>query len=153
MLFNKKGDIENVTEDVISTEATQYIMEAFINDEFTPEEKSMFLENKTEVDDAVSNNILMEKTIVRLDKKAKLSRATKMATFTIAKEKNDPKFKKLLTVWKMERYLEDYLYKKYGAEAARRAKKAVSASANKSSATLIKKAAERSKDEFNKSDK
>lgn len=148
MLFNKTGAMEN-SEEVLSTEATNYIMEAFIKDEFTEDEMSMFLENQTEVDDAVANNILMEKTIVRLDKKAKLSKATKMAVFTIAKEKNDPKFKKLLTVWKMERYLEAYLTKKYGNEAARRAKKAVADSAKKSRGTMIKKVAERTKDSFN----
>lgn len=152
MLFNNTGVVDN-SEEMISTEATNYIMEAFMQDEFTSDEISMFLENKTEVDDAISNNILMEKTIVRLDKKAKLAKATKMAVFTIAKEKNDPKFKKLLTVWKMERYLEDYLYKKYGNEASRRAKKAVADSAKKSSGTLIKKAAERAKDSFSSKDK
>ena len=152
MLFNNTGVVDN-SEEMISTEATNYIMEAFMQDEFTSDEISMFLENKTEVDDAISNNILMERTIVRLDKKAKLAKATKMAVFTIAKEKNDPKFKKLLTVWKMERYLEDYLYNKYGNEAARRAKKAVADSAKKSSGTLIKKAAERAKDSFSSKDK
>ena len=147
MLFNRNGGTEN-SEEILSTEAVNYIMEAFIKETFTEDEMSMFLENQTEVDDAIANNILMEKTIVRLDKKAKLSKATKMAVFTIAKEKNDPKFKKLLTVWKMERYLEAYLEKKYGNEAARRAKKAISDSANKSSATMIKKVVERSKDAF-----
>ena len=147
MLFNKNGNL-NQEEEVLSTEAVNYIMEAFVKEEFTPDEMSMFLENQTEIDDAINNNILMEKTIVRLDKKAKLSKARKMAVFTIAKEKNDPKFKKLLTVWKMERFLEDYLDKKYGNEASRRAKKAVSNSAKSSSGTIIKRAAERAKNTF-----
>lgn len=147
MLFNKNGNL-NQEEEVLSTEAVNYIMEAFVKEEFTPDEMSMFLENQTEIDDAISNNILMEKTIVRLDKKAKLSKARKMAVFTIAKEKNDPKFKKLLTVWKMERFLEDYLDKKYGNEASRRAKKAVSNSAKSSNGTMIKRAAERAKNTF-----
>lgn len=147
MLFNKNGNL-NQEEEVLSTEAINYIMEAFVKEEFTPDEMSMFLENQTEIDDAINNNILMEKTIVRLDKKAKLSKARKMAVFTIAKEKNDPKFKKLLTVWKMERFLEDYLDKKYGNEASRRAKKAVSNSAKSSSGTIIKRAAERAKNTF-----
>lgn len=147
MLFNKNGNL-NQEEEVLSTEAVNYIMEAFIKEEFTPDEMSMFLENQTEVDDAINNNILMEKTIVRLDKKAKLSKARKMAIFTIAKEKNDPKFKKLLTVWKMERFLEDFLEKKYGNEASRRAKKAVANSAKSSAGTMIKRAAERVKDSF-----
>jgi len=147
MLFNKNGNL-NQEEEVLSTEAVNYIMEAFVKEEFTPDEMSMFLENQTEIDDAINNNILMEKTIVRLDKKAKLSKARKMAVFTIAKEKNDPKFKKLLTVWKMERFLEDYLDKKYGNEASRRAKKVVSNSAKSSSGTMIKRAAERAKNTF-----
>ena len=147
MLFNKNGNL-NQEEEVLSTEAVNYIMEAFVKEEFTPDEMSMFLENQTEIDDAINNNILMEKTIVRLDKKAKLSKARKMAVFTIAKEKNDPKFKKLLTVWKMERFLEDYLDKKYGNEASRRAKKAVSNSAKSSNGTMIKRAAERAKNTF-----
>ena len=149
MLFDRKGS--DINEEALSTEATNYIMEAFIKENFTDDEMSMFLENQTEVDDAVKNGILMERTIVRLDKQAKLSKATKMAVFTIAKEKNDPKFKKLLTVWKMERYLEDYLLKKYGNEASRRAKKAVADSAKKSNATVIKRVAERAKDSFNTS--
>lgn len=148
MLFNRKDGLI-AEEEVLSTEATNYIMEAFLKESFTEDELSMFLENQTEVDDAISNNILMEKTIVRLDKTAKLSKAKKMAIFTIAKEKNDPKFKKLLTVWKMERYLEAELEKKYGNEASRRAKKAVADSAKKSKGTLIKKVAERTKDSFN----
>lgn len=147
MLFNRNGSFETPEEE-ISTESVNYIMEAFVTENFTEDELSMFLENQTEVDDALRNNILMEKTIVRLDKKAKLSKATKMAVFEIAKEKNDPKFKKLLTVWKMERFLENHLEKKYGNEAARRAKKAVANSAKKSNGTLIKKVAERAKDTF-----
>lgn len=148
MLFNSNGHEDNYS-DEISTEAMSCIMEAFISDEFTEDELSMFLENKTECDDAVMNGVLLEKSIVRLDKKAKLSKARKMAIFTIAKEKNDPKFKKLITVWKMERFLENILEKKYGNEASRRAKKAVSNSAKKTNGALIKKAAARAKKSFN----
>ena len=43
----------------------------------------------------------------------------------IAKEKNDINFKKLLTIWRTERYLEAVLEKKYGNEATRRARKFV----------------------------
>lgn len=146
MLFDRTGN--HVTDDNVSTEATGLIMEAFVKEAFTPDELSMFQENQTEIDDAVSNGILMERSIVRLDKNAKISKAKKMAIFTIAKEKNDPKFKKLLTVWKMERFLESELEKKYGNEASRRAKKVVADSAKKSKGTLIKKVAERAKDTF-----
>lgn len=137
MLFNTTGRTEN---EEISLEAQSLILECALQDELTSEEMEAFLESHTDVNIAQGEEILLEKSIVRLDKKAKLSKAQKMAVFTIAKEKNDPKFKKLLTVWRMERFLEGYLDKKYGNEALRRAKKSVNkAAASKS--TVIKKAA------------
>jgi len=145
MLFGNDGHIDN---EYISTESMNYIMEAAMREGLTDEELSMFLENQTEVNAALNENILMEKTIVRLDKKAKLSKAHKMAIFTIAKEKKDPKYKKLVTVWKMERFLEAYLAKKYGNEALRRAKKAVQNS-QKSSSSMVQKAANKVKTQLN----
>lgn len=145
MLFDKTGKFDN---EQISTEATNYIMEAAMLEGLTEDELSMFLESQTETSAAINENILMEKTIVRLDKKAKLSKAQKMAVFTIAKEKKDPKYKKLVTVWKMERFLEAYLNKKYGNEALRRAKKTMSKSKNSTSG-MIKKAANKVSSQLN----
>ena len=145
MLFDKTGKFDN---EQISTEATNYIMEAAMREGLTEEELSMFLESQTETSAAINENILMEKTIVRLDKKAKLSKAQKMAIFTIAKEKKDPKYKKLVTVWKMERFLEAYLTKKYGNEALRRAKKAMAKSKNSTSG-MVKKAANKVASQLN----
>ena len=145
MLFNREGSIDT---EVISTESQAYIMEAAMLENLSQEEISAFLENSTEVTSAVNENILMEKTIVRLDKKAKLSKAHKMAIFTIAKEKNDPKYKKLVTVWKMERFLEAYLAKKYGNAALRRAKETMRNS-SKSSSSVIQKVAANAKSQLN----
>lgn len=145
MLFDNKG---RETEDIISEEAMGYIAEAALYDGLSDEEITEFLENQTEVDAALSDDIVMERTIVRLDKKAKLSRAHKMAIFTIAKEKKDPKFKKLVFVLKMRRKLEADLEKKYGAAALSRAKKVV-AQQQKSKSSVIKKAAEKAKKQFN----
>jgi hypothetical protein len=145
MLFGNDGHVDN---EYISTESMNYIMEAVMRDGLDDEDISAFLENQTEVNAALNENILMEKTIVRLDKKAKLSKAHKMAIFTIAKEKKDPKYKKLVTVWKMERFLEAYLAKKYGNEALRRAKKAV-ANSQKSSSSMVQKAANKVKTQLN----
>lgn len=145
MLFDNNGHIDN---EHISTEAMNYIMEAVMLEGLTEEEISAFLENQNEVTASINENILMEKTIVRLDKKAKLSKAHKMAIFTIAKEKKDPKYKKLVTLWKMERFIEAYLEKKYGNEALRRAKKAVSKS-QKSTSGMVKKAATKVKSQLN----
>jgi len=145
MLFNRNG--ASVDNEVVSDEAIAYITEAMIAD-LDSESISMFLENTSEVDAAMGENIVLERTIVRLDKAAKLSKARKMAIFTVAKEKKDKDFEKLLTVWKMERYLEAKLAKKYGNEAMRRAKKTVAAAA-KSKSNIVKKAAAKAKAAFN----
>ena len=145
MLFNNAGRI--VEEDEISTEAMAYIAEAMIAD--LPEEDiSMFLESESEQEAAKAENVLLERTIVRLDKAAKLSKARKMAIFTVAKEKNDSDFKKLMKIWEMERYLEAKLEKKYGNEGMRRAKKSVSKASN-SKSKIVKKAANKAKSQFN----
>lgn len=57
--------------------------------------------------------IAMEKTIVRLDRKARMKHLTKAATIQAARKAGDPKFKKLMTLWKMERAIEKYFEKKY----------------------------------------
>lgn len=147
MLFDKTG--HEIDDEVISAEESCYMMEAIMN-ELSTDELSMFLENTTEVDAALSEGVLLERTIVRLDKKAKLSKARKMAIFMIAKEKNDPNFKKLLTVWKMERYLEAVLEKKYGNEASRRAKKFVNRRKDKKEvSSMMQKAVNKANNQLN----
>ncbi len=140
MLFTNRGIQESsYGEEEISTEAMSMIVEAAMLDTLTDEEITTFCESHIETNQALDEEIVTEKTIVRLDKKAKLSQAQKMSVFTIAKEKNDPKFKKLVTVWRMERVLEDELFKRYGNEGLRRAKKAM-ASASQSKSKTLKKA-------------
>lgn len=62
---------------------------------------------------------VMEKVIVRLDRKARLNHLQKAAVFKLAAQAKDPKYRKLLTLWKMERQIEQYLAKKYGSKAAK----------------------------------
>lgn len=149
MLF---GDNTPQVEEEITMEAAQYIMEGVMLDTLSAEEIAECLEDSSDINTALAENVLMEKTIVRLDKKAKLAKAEKMAVFTIAQEKNDPKFKKLKFLWRTERKLEDELDKKYGNEAKRRAKKAVQ-NAGKSNSNIVKKAANKAKSVFNKESK
>jgi hypothetical protein len=122
MLFNsvKSEDIFGMTK-----QDEQLITEAVLCDVLSKSELQELTETADVCNELKDLGVVTEKTIVRLDKKAKLSRAFKTAVFTIAREKKDPKFKKLLTVWKMERALEAYLMKKYQAEATKRAKLAV----------------------------
>lgn len=145
MLFGTNGletvkENTNVIAEELSPEAQAFIMETAILESATPEDLEAFLESHLETNAAVNEEVLLEKSIVRLDKQAKISRAQKVAVFTIAKEKNDPQFKKLLTVWRMERFLENALLKKYGNEGYRRARKSVE-SAGRSKSQMVKKAA------------
>lgn len=139
MLFGSRGNTVNTNLEV-TPEAQSMILECAIMENANRDEICAFLENNNEVQGVLRDNILLEKTIVRLDKKAKLSRAQKMASFTIAKEKNDRDFKKLLTVWKMERFLEARILKKYQSQALTRAKQSMN-NAGKSKSNLIKKVA------------
>lgn len=116
--FDKYAEME------ATTESESLIMAAAIMESATGEEIEAFLES-SDAHRAVQEDVLLEKTIVKLDKKAQISQARKVSIFTIAKEKNDPKFKKLLTIWRLERILEKDLERKYGNEAGRRAKNTV----------------------------
>lgn len=123
MIFGNNGSFENNYEtEEMSNESLSLITEAAMLDALTEEELDAFLESSSDVNAMLRQEVLMEKSIVRLDKKAKLSRAHKMAIFTMAKEKNDRDYKKLITIWRMERVLEAKLYKKYSNQAMTRAK-------------------------------
>jgi hypothetical protein len=139
LLFGQTGK-PTEDNDEITLESAALIMEAVLLENLTPDEMNAFITDHNEVNAAYQDEVLLEKSVVRLDRQARLSQAQKVATFSIAKERNDPMFKKLLTVWRMERYLEALLYKKYGNQAMRVARQTVSkASASRSS--VVKRAA------------
>ncbi|MDD3172160.1 MAG: hypothetical protein PHF63_00575 [Herbinix sp.] len=121
MLFKKDALEDNMNED-ISLESAGLITSAILMESLSADEIDMFVNDASLVEAAINEQIVTEKTIVRLDKSAKLNRAFKSALFTVAKEKKDPLYKKLVKVWKMERFLEAKIEKKYQAEATRRAK-------------------------------
>lgn len=148
MLFDYSGNNVPETEEM-SAECQSLIMEGAMLDTMDNTDISMFLENFDEVNAAISEEIVTEKTIVRLDKKAKLSKARKAAIFAIAKEKKDKLFNKLLWCWKLERFIEAKLEKKYGNEATRRAKKAM-ADAKNSKSNIVQKVADKAQSMFNK---
>lgn len=105
-------------------ESIHIMNEVSLLEAFMDEGINELLENATgEVTEMLQTGFVSESTLVRLDKKARISQLQKAAVFTLAREKGDPKFKKLMTVWKMERRLESDLMKKYGNEGMRRAKR------------------------------
>lgn len=140
MIFNSNGQSTTANELELTAESQSLIMEAALLENLSQEELSAFLESHQETNAAIRDEVLLEKTIVRLDKKARLSQAQKVAVFTVAKERNDPLFKKLLTVWRLERFLEAQLFRKYQNEGLRRARQAMAKPA-KSSSSLVKKVA------------
>ncbi len=129
MFFTDAGKVvkekDNFGDEHISLESTQMINEALITSFLTEDEQLALLESHSEITDLINSDVVTEKTLVRLDKKARINQVQKVAVFTIAKEKNDPIFKKLMTVWRIERNLEKKLFDKYGNEGLRRAKKTV----------------------------
>lgn len=134
--------------------SAEIIAEQTLFDLLSKDELGSISESRTELEALKDMNILEERTIVKLDKKAKLNRAFKAAVFTIARERNDRDFKKLLTLWRMERVLEDKLMKKYSTSAMKRAKDSLrnvaksgnSAKVRKS--TVMNRAVERAKNQI-----
>lgn len=155
MIFrNRYRDMETIEEqnsnfipEEMSAEDSALIIEAAMCENMSSDELEAFLENSEAIRESIDKEILLEKSIVKLDKKAKLSQAQKVAIFTVAREKKDPKFKKLWTLWKIEKKLENYLEKKYFAEGLRRAKKALSA--RKSKSKEVNKAIDKAKAQLN----
>lgn len=132
MLFGKDGEIIDNFEN--ENEASSMVIECALMDTFSSEELNDLLENNMyDLDKACNEGVLCERTIVRLDKHAKKTKAEKMAEFQIAKEKNDRDFKKLMTIWKLERFLEEKIHKRYGAQAKTLAKQKMKAAKNSKS--------------------
>ena len=136
MLFDNDG-IEINEYDAV-TEAEAMIKESAMLDTFSNEELESLTENTYDLGKAVNEDILVERSIVRLDKEAKKSRAFKMAVFQTAKEKGDRDFKKLMTLWKLERFIEEKLTKRYMAPAKSKAKEAMKKAKNTKSKVIAK---------------
>ena len=136
MIFDDKGFM--IDEYDNETEVNAMIIECAIIDAFSSEELEAMTENTYDLGKAINEDILVERSIVRLDKEAKKSRAFKMAIFQSAKEKGDRDFKKLLTLWKLERFIEAKLEKRYAAQAKQLAKQAMKNSKNTKSKAVGK---------------
>ena len=145
MIFDKDGLVINEYDN--ETEVYALIVECAILDTFSNEEIEMLTENTYDIGKAVNEDILVERSIVRLDKNAKKNKAFKMAVFQIAKQKGDRDFKKLMTVWKLERFLENKLTKRYQAQANQLAKESLKKAKNTKS-KVVNKAVDKAKNLF-----
>lgn len=120
MFFGNKSETTMVPDS-----DAQLITEAALIEGLSPEDAAGVLEDKQLLDELKTNEIVTERTIVKFDKKARLNTAYKTAIFTVARRRKDAKFKKLLTLWRMERQIEAYLMKKYHSEAMKIAKESL----------------------------
>jgi hypothetical protein len=136
MIFDDNGLIINEFDN--ETEVNALIIECALLDTFSSEEIESLTENTYDLGKAVNEDVLVERSIVRLDKQAKKNKAYKMAIFQVAKEKGDRDFKKLLTLWKLERFIEKKLEKRYAAQAKQLAKQAMKKSKNTKSKAVGK---------------
>lgn len=120
----ESADEEEEVEVDADSEVEEATFAALFLEQFaTPEEISAMAESYDEMG-AMSETmgVAMEKVIVRLDKKSRLAHLQQAAVFKLANAANDPKYRKLLTLWKMERQIEAYLNKKYASKATKIAK-------------------------------
>lgn len=103
------------------------IVESFIVDEVSQlptESIQEFCKEGGVGEQLVQEGKLRRNTLVRLSKKDDLERRSSMMNIQLAKEKNDPLWKKLVINRQKKHQLIDAIDKKYGAKGERMAKKA-----------------------------
>lgn len=120
------------------------LAEAMFIDNLTSQEIEELNEDSKQLSQLVDEEILAEKSIVKLDKKAKTRKVETQAEILIAKERGDRDFNKLVRLYKMKRIILEKFHNKYGAQARARAKKMMKRSA-KSKSPYAKKVAARAK--------
>lgn len=140
MIFDKEGLVINEYDN--ETEVSSLIVECAILDTCSNEEIETLTENTYDLGKAINEDILVERSIVRLDKQAKKNKAFKMSVFQVAREKGDRDFKKLMTLWKLERFLENKLTKRYFAQATQLAKESLK-KASQTKSKVVNKAAKK----------
>lgn len=126
-------DQEREVDTFMDTVATPLLIESV----YSMEEIEEFVES-VESDIAVGEGLLTERTIVKFDKNAKRAQLYETAVAAVARAKNDPLYKKLQTVYKLERILKAKLRKKYNAEANRKVKEWMSRAKKSKSGFLSK---------------
>lgn len=101
---------ESITDEAIVAAA---LMEYFTPEELSEENISYNKDLKT----LVESDILQEKTIIRMDKNAKMNKMYKLALYSILKKRNAKMFGKLKLAIKMKKSIVSLADKKYGAQA------------------------------------
>ena len=113
-----------VGEPIAESELPYGFLEACIVDEVShlSDEKIQEFCQSPEAEALVEAGVMRKKTLVRLSKKDDFSRRRTMAAFTIARDKKDPLWAKLVKNRVQERKLIGEIVKKYGGKADKIAK-------------------------------
>lgn len=113
-----------VGEPITESELPYGFLEACIVDEVShlSDEKIQEFCQSPEAEALVEAGVMRKKTLVRLSKKDDFSRRRTMAAFTIARDKKDPLWSKLVKNRVQERKLIGEIVKKYGGKADKIAK-------------------------------
>ena len=108
-----------VGEPITESELPYGFLEACIVDEVShlSDEKIQEFCQSPEAEALVEAGVMRKKTLVRLSKKDDFSRRRTMAAFTIARDKKDPLWSKLVKNRVQERKLIGEIVKKYGGKA------------------------------------
>ena len=135
MLLNEGRGFDNnaMINEAGTLEGDQIIMEAVLVD-------AGIELSEQETYDLVNSHLLSERNIVKLDKHARRALAEKKAVIVLAKEHNDPLYRKLVTVYKLKRKIILALVGKYSSKAKQRVRKNImnAGHASKTVATKIK---------------
>ena len=107
---------------LVDTNDSKLIMGAALYEAWGAEDCEAICAESSYVKELLENEVVTERTIVKLDKKAKLKGAQRTAVYSIARKRKDSDFKKLLTLWRLEAKLDKKLWKKYQNEALKVAK-------------------------------
>jgi hypothetical protein len=100
-------------DDTLNAVATPLLLQ----DELKSDEEIKEFVESVDSDIAIAEGFLTERTIIKFDKHARKAQLYEVAVAAVAREKKDPLYKKLQTVYKMERILKAKLRKKYDAPA------------------------------------
>lgn len=114
----KEAD-ESKDDDTVDDETTEAALaNAAFMDLATEEDYHELAESTTDMQDLSEVfGVAMERTIVRLDRNSRLRHINKQAQLNLARQNNDPNYRKLLKVWEMERALEAKIAARWGSKA------------------------------------
>ena len=126
------GVMEDVDPGYIDDAAMESLCAAILEENLNSDEIQEFVSESADYD------IVTEKNIVKLDKKAKFSRAYKVGVLQCAAEDGRKEYQKLRKLWKMEAILFKKLERFYKNKAKARAKEAMKKTKRSNSPVAVK---------------